>query len=89
MSTLAIFLNFILGEKKSVVRVKRVHSPEDDLADHSPKKITKRMKPESVKVSKESLREGTQTFLHTQSVNMILLHFMPYSQLSNNTTCIS
>ena len=43
--------------------MKRVHSPEEDSTDHSPKKPTKRMKPESVKVTKESLREGTQSFV--------------------------
>ena len=53
--------------------MKRVHSPEDDLADHTPKKITKRMKPESVKVSKESLREGTQIFLIYSTHSLLTL----------------
>lgn len=40
--------------------MKRIHSPEEDPSDHSPvKKPTKRTKQESVKVKKESLREGT------------------------------
>ena len=42
--------------------MKRVHSPDENPAEHSPKKLTKRIKPGGVKVSKESLREGTLSF---------------------------